>query len=86
MVEPGDEGVGVVSTELLSELLDDLSEPDQVSRLDGLGELQVGMESGLQLKYRYLSDIFSTSIIWNLSRCISFKNQVMKCENAAKSR
>ena len=52
MVEPGDEGVGVVSTELLSELLDDLSEPDQVSRLDGLGELQVGMESGLQLKYR----------------------------------
>ena len=67
MVEPGDEGVGVVSTELLSELLDDLSEPDQVSRLDGLGELQVGMESGLQLKYRYLSDIFSTSIIWNLS-------------------
>ena len=54
VVEPGDQSVGVVRRELLAELLHDLPEPDQVAGLDGLGQLQVGMEGGLQLKYIWL--------------------------------
>ena len=55
VVEPGDQSVGVVGPELLAELLHDLPEPDEVTRLDGLGQLEIWVEGGLQLKYLQLS-------------------------------
>ena len=58
VVEPGDQSVGVVRPELLAELLHNLPEPDQVARLDGLGQLQVGVEGGLELKYFQLKTHF----------------------------
>ena len=58
VVEPGDQSVGVVRPELLAELLHDLPEPHQVAGLDGLGQLQVGVEGGLELKYFRLKSHF----------------------------
>ena len=50
VVESGDQSVGVVRPELLAELLHDLPEPDEVTRLDGLGQLEIWVEGSLQLK------------------------------------
>lgn len=49
VVQPHDEGVGVICCELIGKLLDHLTKPDQVPRLNSLGELQVGVESYLNL-------------------------------------
>ena len=51
VVESGDQSVGVVRRELLAELLHDLPEPDEVTRLDGLGQLEIRVEGRLQLEY-----------------------------------
>ena len=59
VVESGDQSVGVVGPELLAELLHDLPEPDKVTRLDGLGQLEIWVEGSLELKYlKLLTDFF----------------------------
>ena len=61
VVESGDQSVGVVGPELLAELLHDLPEPDKVTRLDGLGQLEIWVEGSLQLKYlKLLTDFFKS--------------------------
>ena len=39
VVKPHDEGVGVVSVELICKVLDHISKSNQVTRLDSLGQL-----------------------------------------------
>ena len=49
MMEPCDQGVGVVSVELGAEVLNDLVKPCHVPGLDSLGHLEIWVKSSLQL-------------------------------------